>query len=356
MHFKIHNNFKLNDTSFTTREELLLFSNAIFEVNFIAQFLDDTETIKLQTSGSTGALKVIEVRKEFMINSAQATGVFFNLKEDTKALLCMNPNYIGGKMMLVRAMLLGWHLDVVTPSSTPLKDSTKKYDFSAMVPLQVHNSLKNLDKVKKLIIGGGVVSNSLKMALQDISTECYSTYGMTETVSHIAVKKVNNFLSDTERSPSVYNLLPNVHISTDSRNCLIINAPKVAETQIITNDVVELISKTAFKWLGRYDNIINSGGVKLNPEQIEATLSQIINQRFFVAGIPDEGLGEKLILVIEGISTTLNDQKNIILNEVKNLKLLTKYEIPKEVYFLPSFIETETKKIQRKKTLYLIKW
>ena len=357
MHFEIHNNFKLNGTSFTTKEELLLFSNTIFELNFISQFLDNTETIKLQTSGSTGAPKVIEVRKECMINSAQATGNFFNLKEDTKALLCMNPNYIGGKMMLVRAMLLGWHLDVVTPSSNPLKHSATIYDFSAMVPLQVHNSLKDLQKVKKLIIGGGVVSNLLKMALQNISTECYGTYGMTETVSHIAVEKLNNFLLDTERSLSVYKTFPNVKISKDHRNCLVIDAPKVAETKIITNDVIELISNVAFTWLGRYDNIINSGGVKLNPEQIEEKLSPIIHQRFFVAGIPDERLGEKLILVIEEEADS-----NIILDMVaepsrskaKNLTPLSKFEIPKQVFFIPKFIETETKKIQRKETLDLI--
>lgn len=353
MHFQIHKNFRLNDTSFTTKEELLLFSNTIFEVNFISQFLDDTETIKLQTSGSTGTPKIIEVRKEFMINSAQATGKFFNLKECTKALLCLNPNFIGGKMMLVRGMLLGWHLDVITPSSTPLKNNSKKYDFSAMVPTQVHHSLNDLHKVRKLIIGGGVVSNSLKGALQNISTECYGTYGMTETVSHIAVKKLNNFTSlrGGTTKQSAYNILPYVQISTDERNCLVIDAPKVAENQIITNDVVELVSDKKFKWLGRYDNIINSGGVKLNPEQIEERLSQIIHQRFFLAGIPDERLGEKLILVVEDETNS-----NVILNEVKNLKALDKYEIPKEVFCVAKFIETETKKIQRKKTLDLLKW
>ena len=311
-----------------------------------------------------------------MVNSALATGSFFDLGKGTTALLCMNPEFIAGKMMLVRALILGWKLDIVTPSLNSLKDVKKKFDFTAMIPLQVTNSFDDLHKIKKLIIGGGVISKELENQLQELETECFATYGMTETVSHIAIQKLNNSPSlrggTTKQSYDVnhnlissgiekfhYNLLPNISISKDVRNCLVINAPKIAEEQIITNDIVELTSKNSFKWLGRYDNIINSGGVKLIPEQIEEKISKIIDQRFFVAGIPDEVLGEKLVLVVEIQRNKevkeqrgkVEKRKAVISNAMKNLTTLDKYEIPKEIYFIEKFIETATKKIQRKKTL-----
>jgi len=268
--------------------------------------------------------------------------------------LCLNPNYVGGKMMLVRALVLGWKLDIVEPNSNPLKEIQKSYDFCAMVPMQVVGSLMYLNKIKTLIIGGGVVSKTLFDALQNVTTNCFSTYGMTETVSHIALMKLNKQSNAKLVLGSHYKVLPDIIISSDNRNCLVIDAPKISGNRIITNDVVEIISDTEFKWLGRYDNIINSGGVKLNPEKIEEKLSEIILKRFFVAGLPDPILGEKMVLIVEGISTPLNDQLKVILNEMKNLKSLSKYEIPKKIYYVSKFIETETKKIQRQKTLDLI--
>jgi O-succinylbenzoic acid--CoA ligase len=230
----------------------------------------------------------------------------------------------------------------------PLKGIEKVYDFSAMVPLQVYNSIDELNKIKTLIIGGGIVSDALKNRLQSISVEAYATYGMTETVTHIALKKLNHFLSDTERIRSVYKILPNISISTDSRDCLVIEALKIAADKVVTNDLVEIISDTEFQWLGRFDNIINSGGIKLIPEQIEEKLAEIISDRFFVSGIKDAVLGEKLVLIIES-----NQDSRFKIQDLK-LKSLSKYEIPKEIYFLEKFIETQTKKIQRKKTLELL--
>lgn len=372
-----HDNFELNGKSFDSIAELVQFSKSFSEsiFTFFSDFFDDSEFVRLQTSGSTGTPKLIEIKKKFMINSAEATGAYFNLKENTTALLCMNPEYVAGKMMLVRAMVLGWKLDVVPASLNPLQGLGKTYDFSAMVPLQVSNSLMDLYKIKKIIIGGGAVSKELEKQLQNSLTECFSTYGMTETVSHIAVRTLNNHSSlqggvtkqshsknenvtsgDPKASgeKSYYSILPNILISKDNRNCLVIDAPKVTESQIITNDIVTLISEKEFKWLGRYDAIINSGGVKLIPEQIEEKLSKIIAQRFFVAGISDDVLGEKLVLLVENDLKGQHKERTIILREAKNLNSLSAYEIPKEIYFLDSFVETETKKIQRKKTLDLL--
>ncbi|MDO6676120.1 AMP-binding protein [Tenacibaculum sp. 1_MG-2023] len=339
-----HNSFQLNGKSFSNEDELLTFSKTINDsvYQFLSDWFNTEDFVVVQTSGSTGKPKPISLKKEFMINSAKATGVFFDLEENTTALLCLSTDYIAGKMMLVRALTLGWSIDVVALTSKV--EIIKEYDFSAMVPLQLRSSLASIHKIKKLIVGGGVVANDLIEAIQDKSTEIFATYGMTETITHIAVKKLNNVISnDSEKSH--YKTLPNVQLSQDNRNCLIIDASKVSEEKVVTNDVVHLISKTEFEWLGRYDNVINSGGVKLHPEKIEEKLSKVIPNRFFVTGINDKKLGEKLVLIVEG------EKNDVILNEVRNLLGLTKYEIPKVVYFVDKFIETETKKIQRKKTL-----
>ncbi|ARV13696.1 AMP-binding protein [Polaribacter sp. SA4-12] len=340
---RFHRNFKLNSKSFTSVDELLVyahnFSDEIYQ--FLEIWFSQEDFIYVKTSGSTGIPKEIKLLKVQMINSAFATGKYFGLLENTSALLCLPTAYIAGKMMLVRALVLGWQLDVVDAGSNPLKNIEKKYDFSAMVPLQLENSLKSLHLIKTLIVGGGVVSNQLQGKLQGFSTTIFATYGMTETITHIAVKKLNNFMI----IPSFYEVLPNVEIYKDVRNCLVINAPKVSNELVFTNDIVHLISDTQFEWLGRFDTIINSGGVKLHPEKIEEKLSKKITSRFFVAGVSDEKLGEKLVLIVEGKSQPV---------EINNANL-SKFEIPKEIYFVNKFVETETKKIQRNKTLDLIK-
>lgn len=351
-----HIKFKLQGKSFSSVEELISFSSEIsLEVHlFLKEWFNENIFVEVKTSGSTGVPKLIQLQKKHMVNSAKATAVFFNLKERTSALLCMSPNFIAGKMMLVRALTLGWELDIVEPSSNPLQNSTKNYDFVAMVPLQLANSINQFHRIKKLIVGGGVVSNELNEKIQSATTEIYATYGMTETITHIAVKRLNNFNGChsklvAERSRSAhYTILPNIKISTDDRGCLVIDAPLISNEIVITNDLVELISETTFRWLGRFDSVINSGGIKLIPEQIEEKLASILKQRFFVAGIPDNNLGEKLILVVEG------EKDNFILDEVKHLTALSKFEKPKAIYFISTFIETETKKINRLKTVGLL--
>lgn len=340
----IHKDFKLNGFSFVEKENLLEYSESLSKEIyqfFLEWFSSDNETITVNTSGSTGVPKPIALQKKHMINSAISTGNFFDLQSKTKALLCLPINFIAGKMMLVRALTLGWHLDIVVSSSTPLKEVEKHYDFAAMVPLQVENSFKKLNFIKLLIIGGGVVSSRLQQKLQQVSTNAYATYGMTETITHIAIKKLNKLTT----SNVFYKVLPDVNIFLDERNCLVIEAPKISNKIVFTNDVVELTSSNTFNWLGRFDNIINSGGIKLQPELIEKKLKPYVKQRFFIAGIPDENLGEKLVLIIE-------KNKSEFLEIA--IHSLNKYEKPKEIYYISKFIETSTKKINRKKTLSLI--
>lgn len=349
---KFHKNFTLNGFSFTCVDELLSYSKNLAKENqeFLKAWFAPEPFLIVQTSGSTGKPKPIKILKQQMINSALATGEFFNLKPKTTALLCLPTKYIAGKMMLVRALTLGWHLDIINANTKPLKNNNKFYDFSAMVPLQVENSLEKLNAIKQLIVGGGLVSSQLQKKLQNCSTKVFATYGMTETITHIAVKQLNNF--NTICKTAFYKTLPNTTIYVDERSCLVIKNEKVTNKVIFTNDVVQLTSNNQFEWLGRYDNVINSGGIKLQPEKIEEKLSKIIQQRFFVAGIKDAILGEKLILIIE--SAVANLPKNIK-DKIRAANILSKFEIPKAIYFINTFIETETGKIQRKATLQQIK-
>ncbi|HDZ03889.1 hypothetical protein LCGC14_0199370 [marine sediment metagenome] len=320
-----------------------------FEKNigeFILDWINDSPTISVQTSGSTGTPKTIVIKKEQMVNSALATGKYFNLLPKSTALLCLPATYIAGKMMLVRAMMLGLDLHIVSPSSKPLEGVNRNFDFGAMVPLQVDNSIENLHRIKNLIIGGAPISTALRNELKNVSNASYETYGMTETITHIAVKPLNK--GAVENIP--FSILPDVIITKDDRGCLVINAPKVSDDTIVTNDVVELISDTEFKWLGRFDNIINSGGIKLNPEQIESKLSNVLEQAFFINSVFDAKLGEQLILVVEGTANVASLMKDIVAENV-----LSKYEIPRQIKTIPVFVRTESGKVRRRETMTLLK-
>lgn len=368
---RVHLKFKLNGISISYDELDEISYSLIKEGDdyegkvgqFLLDWIDSNDYITLQTSGSTGVPKLITLKKQHMVNSALATGDFFNLKAGDSALLCLSVGYIAGKMMLVRAMVLGLELDFVEPSANPLFElKNKSYDFCAMVPLQVENSLARLDQIKNLIVGGAPISQSLKEKVKNIKTQVYETYGMTETASHIALKKINRFSAisaspltlpagrqDVLRSgPSEnpFKTLVNITVTKDNRDCLIINAPNIATEPIVTNDVVSIISDTEFEWLGRYDNVINSGGVKLIPEQIETKLAPLLESRFFIAGLPDEKLGQKLTLILER-----EDEIIGLLESFKSLKGLEEYELPKEILNVSHFMETENGKISRKKTL-----
>lgn len=315
--------------------------------NFLLDWLSDRDFIEVSTSGSTGKPKKIKIGKQDMINSAKATGKYFDLPETTTALHCLPSNFIAGKMMLVRAMILGWKIDLVLPKANPLDTVFKIYNFCAMTPFQLDNSLNRLHLLKKLIIGGGAVSTNLKNLVQGVDTEVFETYGMTETVSHIAARKISS--TNQQQEPTPFRTLPDVRVSQDERNCLVVDAPQVAGGTLVTNDVVDLIDENSFIWKGRYDHVINSGGIKLHPEEVEAKLAPIIAQRFFVTSLPDPALGQKLVLMVESefSETALNNLER----EIKGNRKLGEYEIPKKIYFVEKFEETPNGKIHRINTL-----
>lgn len=341
----VHNLFKLNGFHLD-KQDLCRVSYCLIKEgdefeksigDFLLDWFDEKSYIDLQTSGTTtGEPKIIRTDKQTMVNSALATGDFFELSPGDKALYCLPTKYIAGKMMLVRSFILGLDIDFVAPTSHPLNKNETIYDFVAMVPLQAQNSLAGLKNVKKMIVGGAKMSKSLEKSLLKVKTDVYETYGMTETITHIAAKKVGE---------KAFSLLPNIQISQNDKNCLVIDAPKISAEPIVTNDLVEIIDGNQFVFLGRSDNVVNSGGIKLIPEQIEEKLSNEIHSRFFVGGIADPDLGEKLILVIEGEKTDLNGV---------SFDMLDKYEKPKEVFYVSKFMETENGKVKRKEILLSI--
>lgn len=340
----VHNLFKLNGFQMD-KQDLCRVSYCLIKEgdefeksigDFLLDWFDDKSYIDLQTSGTTGEPKIIRTDKQTMVNSALATGDFFELSPGDKALYCLPTKYIAGKMMLVRSFILGLDIDFVAPSSHPLAKNETKYDFVAMVPLQAQNSLSGLKNVKKMIVGGAKMSKSLEKSLLKVNTKVYETYGMTETITHIAAKKVGD---------KAFSLLPNIQISQNDKNCLVIDAPQISAESIITNDLVEILNENQFVFLGRIDNVVNSGGIKLIPEQIEEKLSSEIHSRFFVGGIPDSVLGEKLILVIEGEKLSVDEM---------TFEMLDKYEKPKKVFYVSKFMETENGKIKRKEILQSI--
>lgn len=347
--FSPHPDFRLNGNPLNGKdlklyaEECKLHGEA-FEQEvgaFLTDFMSNSLEIEVFTSGSTGRPKQISLDKNKMINSAEATGAFFKLPEKTTALLCMPVSYIAGKMMLVRAMVLGWHIESAVPRSNPLDHILKRFDFCAVTPFQLDNSLNRTHLIKKMIVGGGKVSLRLQKRLQSLDTAIFETYGMTETITHVAAREINN---PAKKNPP-FRAMKDIKFAVDDRNCLSIQAPRLSDRAIQTNDIVELINERQFYWQGRYDRVINSGGVKIFPEQVERKLEAFFSKRFFITGLENDSLGERVVLFVEAEfseETLSTIRKNI--DEVADLE---KFERPRKIYFVEKFEETHTGKIHR---------
>lgn len=322
-------------------------------ISFIEEWLFGKETFLQHTSGSTGAPKIIEINRAQMIASAMMTINALALKPKENCLLCLSPDYIAGKMMIVRALINKMNIIAIEPTSNPLIDLTCDIHFAAFTPMQMQTilsaqtSAQNIRRLDKVILGGGYVDTSLQKKLSEVKCDCYNTYGMTETVSHIALKKLNG--SDQS---DYFTILDEIEVDQDARDCLTIKGAVTNFQTITTNDRVRLVNDRQFEWLGRADNVINSGGIKIQSEKIELAVGAVFNDlsitnRYFVAGLPDEKLGEKLVLIIEG--NLQSARENEILRALKDQ--VGKYELPKSIVKTAKFAETSTGKIQRRATL-----
>ncbi len=313
----------------------------------ILNWISTEPFIEVKTSGSTASPKFIKMEKEKMVQSALMTGRYFHLKKNDGALLCLPVDYIAGKMMVVRSFVLGLNLIPLVPLGNPLEKTNEQFDFAAMTPMQVSNiltgkaAIKKLNRIRKLIIGGADIHPELLQKIRLLKNETWQTYGMTETITHVAVRKLT-----APGESENYRALPQVFFQQDERDCLVIHAPHLSETKVVTNDIIELVNDQEFKFIGRYDNIINSGGIKLSPEEIEKKMSPYIRQRFIIAGFPDEKLGQKLVLIIEG-----QESEPLALNDLAEKACLAKYEVPRQIIYLPRFPQTENGKIIRNEVI-----
>ena len=336
---------------------------------FCRDWLAGVEQFVISTSGSTGDPKPIVLRREQMLASALATGEALDLLAGMSALVCLPVRYIAGQMMLVRGLVLGLSITVVEPASDPLSNLAidTQFDFTALVPLQLQTLLdgprtyhERLNAMHTILVGGAPVNAALEERIQTLSAPVYHTYGMTETATHIALRRLNSPNASTDFHP-----LPGVEIDIDPRGCLRIKAPMTLNQWLQTNDLVKLSAPQppvpssqspppTFRWLGRWDNVINTGGVKVQIEKVEAAVGSIwralglAERRYFVAGLPDKRLGEAVTLVIEGEPMDAGDQTTLQSALAANLDL---YEAPRRVIYIPTFATTDTGKIDRRSSL-----
>lgn len=314
--------------------------------DFLAEWFSPADTLWVQTSGSTGTPKRMQVEKRRMMNSAMLTVSFLNLQENDDALLCMPLKYIAGKMVVVRALIAKLRLVLISPCGHPLENIGKIPAFAAMIPLQIYNSLKTpaekerLKQIRHLIIGGGAIEHSMEEELKNFPYDVWSTYGMTETLSHIALRKLSGYSASEWYTP-----FSNVTLSSAPDGTLIIDAPSVCSQRLGTNDIVEFNSQGQFRVLGRKDNTINTGGVKVQIEQIEAALYPYMPLPFQITSAPDPKFGERIVLLIEGCTKKITPELEGIMG--KAFDKLPAYWRPKQIVFVASLPMTETGKPDR---------
>ena len=329
--------------------------------DFLSEWNNDSDRVLVHTSGSTGKPKPMMVEKKRMLNSARITCDFLGLKPGDSALLCMSLDYIAGKMVVVRSIERHLHLISVSPSGHPLKDVNEEITFAAMVPMQVYNTLQvpeereRLSRIRHLIIGGGAIDAALEQELQSLPGDIaiWSTYGMTETLSHIALRRING-----DEASEWYQPFDSVHISQTEEGCLVIDAPQVCAETLVTNDIVEIepyiynkVEKLRFRIKGRKDNVICSGGIKIQIEEVETLLKPHLEKTFMLAKKKDGKFGEIAVLLTEDedIKKVEATVRRLLSDESEKSSDHKKYKywIPKEFRYVEHLPLTETGKPKR---------
>lgn len=337
---------------------------------FIEEWNSPSPTVVVHTSGSTGEPKLMQASKEKMRASARITCDFLQLQPGDHALLCMSLDYIAGKMMVVRALERGLQLFRVEPSGHPLATVDEPIDFAAMVPMQVFNSLQvpaerdKLRNIRHLIIGGGAIDDDLAAALHDFPNAVWSTYGMTETLSHIALRRLSG-----EMASGWYTPFDGVEVSLNALGCLVINAPAVCDTPLETHDLAELAAtedairplQHRFRIIGRLDNVVNTGGVKVQIEELEGMIKPFVSVPFMVSKCKDAKFGEKIVLLLEqnavdrlvdGSNCTVNTYLSNLHRQL--LKALPQYHSPRLYMLFDELPHTATRKPARAKAMQMI--
>jgi len=352
-----HNSLTINGIKYSAIQLSQLCNQKIHDVEvddwekdifkFIHKWISQSHSITVSTSGSSGSPKEIELQKSAMITSALATVKALNIVPNNTIWLCLPIHYIAGIMVVVRAFAENLNLVYSKPVSMPTLETKTKVDFVSMIPSQVTTLLETekgktqLEQIGKILIGGSGITPTLEsMIIENKNIDAYHSYGMTETITHIALRRIGNKTSIGDFIP-----LSGVNISTNKENQLIITYPDIGVFNLKTVDIATIFDDGSFTILGRKDDIIISGGVKLHPTEIENKIKEIIACELSIGGIPDEKLGQKLVLYIEGKESDLTIES---LREKLTHKL-SKYQIPKEIIFVKEFKRTGSGKIIRNK-------
>lgn len=309
------------------------------------------QSFSFQTSGSTGNPKTVTFQRRQLEASATLTARALSLRAGSTSLLCLDPAFVAGRMMIVRSLVVGMDLVVRPPASNPLKGLSIPIDFVALVPLQLSTLLAEdpsaLDRISTIIVGGAPVSPAVIEKLKGRKCKVFATYGMTETLTHVAVQRLNG-----ESVQDAFHLLPGITASSNADGCLEISAPHLGPP-IVTRDIVEWVTPSSFRVLGRADDTINTGGVKVLTHRVEAVVAAAMKElsvasRFFVAGQPDDRLGERVCLIIEGSPLTASKTNAL---QAALVERLGTYERPREIIYRRVFMETPTQKVDRRGTL-----
>jgi len=319
-------------------------------LNFITEWLTGEKEFSIKTSGTSGNPKTLSFSRKQLISSAQRTLDTFGLRSNDKILVCLNSSYVAGKMMLVRGMVGNLQMDIIDPTSNPLeKYNLGSVDFIALVPNQLKkildSSSSKLVQIKTILVGGAHIHPELQEKCQSLPSRVFHSYATTETLTHQALRSLNG--SDTSE---IYSAIQQVSFSTDDRSCLVINDKLLDIENLVTNDVVELMSSTSFRWKGRYDNVINSGGIKIQVEETEQLIAQLLEKQeifepFCIVAKEDEVLSQKMVLIIQENKSDLVgiDLLNMLRAE------LPKYHDPKDIIFVPQIFYTKSGKLDRLK-------
>ncbi len=321
----------------------------------VREWLTGSQEFTLTTSGSTGTPTPVALRRRQLEASARRTGDFFDLGPGDRALVCLNCEYIGGLMMLVRGLERHLHLTIVEPRADPfaLVAEEEEFDFAAFVPMQLQAVLAagraaRLNRMRTVLVGGAPVEAALLAAIQGLAVPVFLTYGMTETCSHVALRRLNG-----PQAAGSFRVLPGIAAGQDERGCLTLRGDVTNDQLVVTNDRVTLLDAHTFEWLGRADFVVNSGGVKVQAEKVELVLDVALSEigeprRCFVAGRPDARLGQAVTAFVEGpaLDAAAEEQLRVLLRA-----RLGPYEQPRQVVYVPEFIVTSSGKLDRPATL-----
>ena len=314
---------------------------------FYQLLVKNNGSLEVKTSGTTGIPKRLTIVRDDLIASALLTGETFGLQEGDRVLHCLPSQFIAGKMMLVRAMVLGLDLHIIDPKGSVLErlDPDERFRFAAMIPLQLHRAIQeDRDRVEQqfdtILLGGGPVSMALIEDVRELNVKVYQGYGSTETVTHVAMRRLNG----PTRSDR-YHAIGNCSFYQDDRGCLIVRTPHLSTKQHITNDLADVIDDRTFRWRGRLDNVVLSGGKKIFPEQLEEKTGGVIPYPHFFMGIPHDKLGQAVALVIE-----TEEPDPAAVQEVLDLlsKILHPHEMPRRISATRKILRTRTGKIVRR--------